>query len=64
MTHFLDITGKIADLKDLLSDYEERLSEAEMNNNVDEIKYLKKAINETKNKISGMENSPYYNNWY
>ena len=62
MTHFLDITGKIADLKDLLSDYEERLSEAEMNNNVDEIKYLKKAINETKNKISGMENSPYYNN--
>ena len=62
MTHFLDIAGKIADLKDLLSDYEERLSEAEMNNNVDEIKYLKKAINETKNKISGMENSPYYNN--
>ena len=61
MTHFLDISGKIADLEAILHEYESELSNAERLNDTTEIRRLKRLIEETENKIDGMRNSPYYN---
>ncbi len=61
MTHFLDISGKIADLETILHEYESELSNAERRNDTTEIRRLKRLIEETENKIDGMRNSPYYN---
>lgn len=60
-THFLDISGKIADLEAILHEYEEELSQAERKNDTTNIKRLERLIEETENKIEGMRNSPYYN---
>ena len=61
MTHFLNVKGKIADLEAILEEYEIELAKAEAINDTDAIERLKQAIEETKNKINGMLNSPYYN---
>lgn len=60
-TNFLDIRGKIADLQDILHEYEEELSKAERENDIANIRRLKRLIEETEYKIDGMCNSPYYN---
>ena len=61
MTHFLDVKGKIADLKAILRGYEIELAKAEERNDTNATKHYKQAIKETENKINGMLNSPYYN---
>ena len=61
MTHFLDVKGKIADLEAILREYEIELAKAEAINDTDAVERLKRAIEETENKINGMLNSPYYN---
>jgi len=60
-THFLDIAGKIADLQAVLREYEEELFKAERNGDTASANRYRQLIRETKNKIEGMKNSPYYN---
>lgn len=60
-TNFLDVSGKIADLEDILKEYENALSEAEREGNTSAVERYRNLIRETENKIDGMRNSPYYN---
>ena len=59
--HFLDIAGKIADLKDILKEYEDALDEAEREGNASAAERYRRLIKEAENKIDGMRKSPYYN---
>jgi uncharacterized membrane protein (DUF106 family) len=61
MTHFLDVSGKIAVLEAILHEYESELAIAERRNDTAEIRRLNRLIEEMENKINGMRNSPYYN---
>ena len=60
-THFLDIANKIRDLQAILAEYENSLYEAERKGDTAAAMRLRRLIEETKNKIDGMRNSPYYN---
>lgn len=60
-THYLDIAGKIADLEDILKEYEDALDEAEREGNASAAERYRSLIKETENKIAGMRSSPYYN---
>lgn len=60
-THFLNIANKIKDLQAVLAEYENRLYEAERNDNEAAAERYRQLIRETENKIDGMRNSTYYN---
>lgn len=59
-TNFLDLKGRIADLEEILSNYEHELFCAERENNQKNIEKFQRLIAETENKIEGMKNSPNY----